>query len=816
MKKACIMLFVLFLHTAQEKVHSQNKIQFIGVLSDSLSNPINEAIINVFSQLSGKFLTASLSNTKGYYDFELDILQPLKIYLQAAGFKSKEIIYSPSCDSCKFIQLEKEKLHSEANQLKEVVVASKVPLIEVKPGMTIFNPNEAISTGFNTAFDVVAKSPGVQINQSGEIKLKGKTGTLIYLDDKPITLAGNDLENFLRSIPSENVKQVQLITIPPASYEAAGGSGIIHIKTKRSKINGLNGNATLNYGQGRYARSSNSFNVNFNSLKVSLFSNLGFTSNNHYQDLVIQRTYKNEDLSDKNYFNQRTYIKVKANSFNCRLGGDIMLNYKTTIGFSSRSLFNFSKIKRNNIGGLSGYKQDIQTDVLAYNTDKSQLINNSFNLNLRHSIDSMGKKITFDADHVTYNSELIQEFNNTIYTYSTLTNQQDQQTGQLPSNISIYSIKSDFTFPSVKFGTLETGVKYNETHTNNEAIYSITEHNITTPNYDLSNHFKYNENILAAYINFSQSIKQLEFQIGVRTENTELLGQQLGNKIIPSSTFKRSYTNVFPTIFASYKIDSLGKHILAFSSGKRIDRPYFKDLNPFVSPLDKLTFYAGNPFLTPSLTNNFLFSYSIGSFFGTEFSYNQSENLIKETIEMRDGIYYSRPGNIGSTKQYNINFQFNFNASKNYAITLFNEFNYSEYKSKLYTENLNSHGVYGFIQITNRFNLPKNYSLELSGEYLSTITESQFIIGDFGHLSVGLQKKLFQSKGNLKLNVSDLLFTNKIRGTINNLALAEAQWRSARDTRVVSISINYRFGKNKQSSITYESNSIESEKKRLK
>lgn len=810
------MLVVLFLYNAQEKVQSQNKIHYTGVISDSLNKPINEAIIQVFDKLSGKFLAASLSNINGFYDFELENTQALKIYFQAPGFKSKEIIFSTYCDSCKLIQIKKEVLANELTRLKEVVVTTQIPLIEVKPGMTIFNPNEAISAGFNSAFDVISKSPGVQINQSGDIKLKGKSGTLVYLDDKPIALTGNDLENFLKSIPSENVKQVELMSIPPVSYEAAGSGGIIHIKTKRNNIKGVNGNANLNYGQGRYARSSNAFNLNFNSLKVSLFTNIGFISNNHYQDLIIQRIYKNDDLSTKNFFNHRTYIKVKANSLNCRLGGDLVLNPKTTLGFSSRSLFNFSKISRNNLGVLTGNNQEIQSDVLAFNTDKSQLINNSFNLNLRHLIDSYGKKFTMDADYVTYQSELNQKFNNSVYSYSKLSELQDQQTGQLPSNISIYSIKGDFTIPFVKYGTLETGVKYNQTHTNNEAIYWITQNDITTPNYNLSNHFKYSENIVAGYFNYSNSINHLEYQIGVRTENTSLLGQQLGNKIIPSSTFKRHYTNFFPSFFASYKIDSLSKHTLSFSYGKRIDRPFFKDLNPFVSPLDKLTFYTGNPFLTPSLSNNISISYALGGYFITELSYNQSENLIKETIEMKDSVYYSRPGNISSTKQYNLSFQFNSRITKNYILTLFNEFNYSEYKSKLYNERLNSSGVYGFIQLTNRFNLPKNYSLELSGEYLSTITESQFIIGDFGHLSVGVQKKILQSKGNLKLNISDLLFTNKIRGTINNLTLAEASWKSVRDTRVVSMSFNYRFGKNKLAKVNYESKSIESEQNRLK
>jgi iron complex outermembrane receptor protein len=148
-------------------------------------------------------------------------------------------------------------------QLEEVAVVSKLPFVERKIDRTIINPDALIANAGSNALEVLAKSPGVMVTENGTIKLKGKSGVIVLIDDKPTYLSATDLESYLKSLPASQIKQIELMTNPPAQYDAAGNAGVINIKTKRTKLKGINGNVSLNYAQGRYARSNDNFSFKF-------------------------------------------------------------------------------------------------------------------------------------------------------------------------------------------------------------------------------------------------------------------------------------------------------------------------------------------------------------------------------------------------------------------------------------------------------------------------------------------------------------------------------------------------------------------------
>lgn len=795
---------------------SQEVFKIIGSVHDSLDKPIAESIIHLIKANNSSLVKVAITEINGSFSFELNTIDTFKILVNIPGYKKK------LSDNLFFKENERELivpaivLRSSTTNLKEVSIVTKQSFIERKPDRIIVHPDAQISTAGSNAFELLSKAPGVIVNQSGEIKLKGKAGVIVYIDDKPTYLTGSELENFLRSLPTSSIKQIELISNPPAQYEAAGNAGIINFKTKKSKLGGLNGNTSLNYAQGRYARTNNNFNLNYSNSKFSLFSNIGGAVVNHYQDLKINRVYKNADLSTKSIFNQRTYIKVGSQSYNARLGMDYYLTPKTTIGFAAKAVYSPSKVTKDNLAGLFDSTGTMNSNVIANNSDRNTLQNGTFNFNIRHQFDSTGKFLTVDLDYVTYNVQLMQLFNNEVIQSNGDKIYADKQNGNLFSAINIYAFKSDYSRPLKHNDKFDAGIKSSFTQTNNDAKYTITQNNVTQPNYALSNQFLYNEIINAAYVNYSKGLKNLDIQAGLRFESTSLNANQLGNPIKDPSQFNRMYNNLFPTVFLSYKLDSSANHILSANYGKRIDRPFYKDLNPFVSPLDKYTFYAGNPYLYPSIAHNISIAYSYKNLFSLELTHNNVINQVRETIEINNGIYYSRPGNIGSTKQFNLSVQGSIPFTKWFTTNFYSELNYSEYKSKLYTEGLNTNGTYWYININNSINIQRGWSFELSGEYITNVTETQFIIGDFGHLALGIQKRLLKEKAMLKFSLSDVLFTNKIRGTINNLQLTYANWHSQRDTRVASVTFTYRFGKNINKKPRYNSTGSEAEQKRVK
>jgi hypothetical protein len=302
----------------------------------------------------------------------------------------------------------------------------------------------------------------------------------------------------------------------------------------------------------------------------------------------------------------------------------------------------------------------------------------------------------------------------------------------------------------------------------------------------------------------------------LRLENTDSKGNQLGNVEKPASTFKRNYTNLFPTVYVQYKLDSIGNHQLVANYGKRINRPYFQDLNPFVSPLDKFTFYSGNPYLDPNFSDNYELSYHYKEFFSTTLSYAHSKDDINETIEINNEIYYSRPGNIGKSEYYSINVDADIPFFKWWSANVYSEVSYSQFESKLYTETLNSSGTFWFFMMNNSFKFKKDWSAELSGTYTTDVVSSQFVLLSRSGINIGLQKKILKNKGSLKLSANDIFYSNLNSGIIKYIRLTDANWRNRADTRFVALTFTYAFGKSLQNKKQYDANGADSEKNRVK
>jgi hypothetical protein len=796
---------------------AQNNYKISGRIIDSTGNSLDGVILSLVNTANSTLVKTAFTDEIG--NFEFDNLKPdsFKISIIHTGYKthlSSDIIILENEFEKKLqpITLIKDK----GVQLQEIAVVSKLPFVERKIDRTIINPDALISNAGSNALDVLAKSPGVMVTENGTIKLKGKSGVIVLIDDKPTYLSATDLESYLKSLPASQIKQIELMTNPPAQYDAAGNAGVINIKTKKSKLKGINGNVSLNYAQGRYARSNDNFSLNFSNKKITIFSNMSYGNNNSYHDLNIQRTYKNPDLRTKSVFNQNTYIQPSNQTYSARLGVDYYATKKTTIGIMTKGLLNESKTTKYNVANLLNADQSLNTTVIADNKDKNTFKNGSVNFNIRHEFDSIGKLLTVDLDYVNYLSNIKQIYKNDVFLPDNSNIYNDTQNGHLPSQITIYAFKADYSNPFKHEAKLDLGIKTSYTDTDNEAIYTITQNGITTNNYNLSNHFKYSEMINAAYLNFSKSYKRLSFQSGLRFESTSLNATQLGNPIKTGSSFTRNYNNLFPTAYISYYLDSASNHNLNLSYGKRVSRPFYEDLNPFSSPLDKYTFYEGNPYLKPTFAQNLSFAYGFKEFLTATFSYSNTKDQIQETIEINNGIYYARPGNIGSSEISSLSLQSSIPITKWLTSNIYTEVAQSHFKSVLYTETLNSKGTYWYISVNNNIQLKKGWSAEINGEYITDFIDSQFLFGDYGHLSLGIQKKIFKDLGNLKFSFNDILHSDKIRGNINNLQLTDANWFGLRDTRVVSLTFSYRFGKKLNSKPKHTGTGSESEQNRVK
>ncbi len=801
--------FIVLFWFSFSALTAQTYFELKGKIVDGEQKPIELATIRLHQVTDSSLITSTFSEKSG--EFLLQTLEPKDYYI-TVDFLGLKKHRSEKIELRNTILLPTITLIPNVGQLSEVQIKSKASFIERKVDRVIVNMDALLSSTGTTTWEALEKAPGIMLDQNGNILLRGRSGVQVFIDDKPSYLSGTELENYLKTIPTSTIKHIEIMTNPPAKYDAAGNSGIINIVTKRSKQIGFTGNANTAYTQGRYARTNHSLGLNYITPKIGLYGNISLATHQSFQDLNIFRYYKNDDLSPRAKFEQNSYIKKTNQSINSRINLDYYLTSKTTLGLGYSNVTLPKKDKVNNTAFYTS-----QTDlnkIIADNVSTSKFFNHSANVNMRHALDQKGGQISVDADIIQYSSQTDQDFNNFIYQKENHLIYVDLVEGSLPSDIRIYTFKSDLnkTIQGIKF---ETGIKSAFTNTDNIAEYYTTIDQQKNINNDLSNRFIYKEWIQSAYVNFSKSIYGFDCQIGLRGEHTNLKGDQKGNAIKAPKQFSNNYTELFPTFFASRNLDSAGVHVLNFSYGRRIDRPIFQHLNPFASPLDKYTYYVGNPDLTSTFSNNFSLTHSYKNKINTSIDFSKTSNGINETLEIIGDIYYSRPLNVTTNYTTSISLDANHTFKKWYTIIPYVEFGNVKYKSKLYTEDLNSNGNYVRANLTQSFKLKKNWSAELKGDYQSDLVYSQLILKSFAILGFTVQKKFAKGNATARVGVNDIFYTRRASGTINNLKNTDANWNSTLDTRSLALSLSYRFGKSNIQKQQYKATGAESEKKRI-
>ncbi len=808
-----VLCFILSCNVYGLQAQSTNVIT--GTVVGEDNKGLDLALVALLNTADSTFVKSEFTDQDGSY---LLNQIPVGKYILQVNLLGYEQYREPiSIDSTtRQVDLPAIVLTESINVLEEVTVTGKVPYIERKIDRTVINVDALSTNAGSDALEVLERAPGITVDNNGALILKGRSGVAVFINDKPSYLSGSELESYLRSLPAGSVKQIEIMTNPPAKYEAAGNSGVINIILKKNKLQGVNGNISLSFRQGKYRSSNNSLNLNYNKNKIGLYANCYGGFWNSYQDLYINRYYRNEANERLSSFSQNSLGLRNGKYLVGKIGMDYYLNDRTTLGVSYK--YNTSPSERNidNIARVADAMDVLIQRVVADNTTEGAFHNQVYNLYLNHKIDTLGSSISVDADYVTYTSGSDQLFKNFLYDNEENLTFEDQINGGLPSTIDIYAAKTDYTKPFGDGSKFEAGLKVAFTKTDNEAIYSTTIDGVTEPDYDLSNRFLYDEWINAGYANYTRSFGPIDVQLGLRVESTKLTGDQLGNIEKPDTSFSRTYTSAFPTFYTSWKMDSTSSNVLTFSYGRRIDRPYFQDLNPFVSPLDRFTFYVGNPGLLPTYSHNFSLAHTYKGRLTTTLNYSKTLDGINETLEIRDGIYYSRPGNIATNQTYSVSLEGSIPITKWYHLNGYAELSHLVFESPLYTEELNAKGTYYYLSATNSFKFGKGWSGDLVGFYRSDLVYAQLLLKAYGQVNVGIQKKILDGAGTVKVAVNDIFYTRTGDGIINNLRLTDADWNSTFDSRTVTLAFSWRFGKSTLKKQKYNSNGSGDEQNRVK
>lgn len=699
------------------------------------------------------------------------------------------------------------------HQLKQVVVSSKKPIYEVKIDRTIVNVEASPSNVGANVIEVLEKAPGVSVDKDGKISLKGKQAVLVLIDGRPSYLTPTDLYNYLKSLPSTAIEQIELMTNPPAKYDASGNAGVINIKTKKNKTMGFNGTYNSSMGQGTYNRNSNSLNLNYRKNKLNIFSNLSYSNWAGFNELSILRKYKDNNNNVQAIFDQSSFSKnlEQANS-NIKIGFDYSLNHKTNIGSVISGFVNPESSFNSNTSFLKNANNITDSIVNSSNEISNTWKNISTNFYLQHKFDSLGKELSIDIDASKFNSNSRSVLINKMLNADNSFRSMQELLGKFPIDIQIASIKTDYSHPLKNKGKIEMGAKFSYVQTTNGANFFNILPWGSTIDYNKTNSFDYKENINAAYLNYSKEIKKWGFQFGLRAENTNATGYQKGNAMHADSSFKRTYTNLFPTTYISYAANENNQFSVNY--GKRIDRPSYQDLNPFVFYLDNYTYNKGNPFLQPQISNNFELGYTYHQFITTTLNYSVTNKIFQESMIQDGYATIVQTNNIGTKTNYGIATNIQYEAKKIFSSNIYLAYTHDNYKGEVAGDKLNLSADMYLISINNQFKFEKGWSAELSGWYRTKGIEGQLIINPLSQVNTAVQKQIIKNKGTIKFGVRDLFYTNYPSGIIR-FSKTEANFSNRRDSRIFNLSFTYRFGKSFKA-ITKKSSGADDEKGRVK
>ncbi len=680
-----------------------------------------------------------------------------------------------------------------AKSMADVTVIAKRPLIEQRIDRTILNVDASITNVGTTALEVLEKSPGITIDKDGNISLKGKDGVMVMIDGRPTQLGAADLANLLSNMPSSQLDQVEIMTNPPARFDAAGNAGIINIKTKKNKTAGYNGSASVGYSQGRYPKVNESFNFNYREGKLNLFSNFSHSHAKNFQVLTIQRNIQNSNgTALENYFDQQANMIRVNSSLNGKVGLDYFASKKTTIGIVLNGFTNDNSNINNNRTDILTAAKDLESVTNARVVNDSRWTSFSTNLNARTVFDSTGRELTSEFDYISYGSTNAQFMEN-AYLNSTGNpfRKADSLQGALPQHITIYSGRIDYSHPVKKGTTFEAGLKSSIVRTDNDARYDSIQNGMLVHDYNRSNHFIYEENINAAYANFNTSLsKKLSVQLGLRFENTNAKGNQLTT----GEKFDLHYSQLFPTAYFQYKANA--KNNFGLNYGRRIRRPNYESLNPFIRFIDRYTYSQGNPDLKPQFSHNIELTHTWRNILTTTFNYTTTNNIIQTVIEQKGQEAYTKKANIASLNQVGLSISANHSITKWWTNNIFlNVFNNS-YTGVVNTTPIAFSATSLSLNGTQQFRLSKTLSGEISGGYRGPAIEGVIRMKSMGMLAAGFSKQVLKNKGTLRITVRDILYTQRARAIIN-YGNVDATFQERRDSRVLNLGFTYRFSKGK-------------------
>ncbi len=699
-------------------------------------------------------------------------------------------------------------LYEKKSQLEEVKVVAKKPFLELKPDRLIINVENSITSAGSTALQILERSPGVIVDhQNNSISMNGKNGVILMINGKISRVPVSAVVQMLDGMSSNNIEKIELITTPPANFDAGGNAGYINIVLKENNNIGTNGSYNLTLGYGKGLVTAAGINFNHRKGKLNIYGVLSYSRiKGPFKFEGYNKISNNGNVFERHFNTDRTDTTILLNG---RFGVDYQVSKRTVAGILiTGDTRHFTQSEISNILSLKNGKKDTLTNSL--NRELNDWTNYGINLNSQH-IFTENKKLTMNLDYNHYNNNQPVNYSASYFdgagdlAYDRIT-----RSGK-KTNIDFWVVALDYQSKIGKI-SIESGLKQTFSGFKNNVSFEKQNQSNWIKDAALSAIYTLNENYSAGYVSFIVPIaKNTEAKLGLRYEYTiSNLETEITKNLVD-----RHYGNLFPTLYLSHTLDENNK--VNFSFNTRINRPAFTDLAPFTYYIDANTVLTGNPALQPSITNTIKGDYVFKSYLFS-ISYSFEDHAISGFQPETDSATLKTvvtPKNLKNQKTISavlsLPVKVNNWWSMQFNVTgLWRQVNaiYQKQPVRLSSGNFN---IYG----NEQFTLPKKFSLEISGFYQS---ESLYGLGRlkaFGSLDIGLKKKIGE-RNTLQVGGSDILNTFKIASLTNLLEqnlVSDIHLSFSRPT--YKLTFTHNFGKQKLIGKRERSTGAEEEKGRV-
>lgn len=784
---ATLLLLLSFIDTAAAQDASLK-----GKVISSDSKAIGTATVSILQVADSAWVRSEITDENGFYSFKNIAEGNYLIEVHATGYKK---IMQP-VNIAKTTVLPDLILQQNATELKEVVVKSKVPYIQNDLGKTIVNVEQSLMNVGSNVLELLRRSPGVMVDGNGNISMNGKQGVLILIDGKQTYLSGDQLADYLKGLSTDMVAQLELITQPSAKYDAEGNAGIINVKTKKNKKNGFNGNNVFTCSQGVYPYIGNNIRLSYKKNKLNLTTDAGFYTATGFLRQHLERTISDVQTGVvQTNFVQNSFFKEKFTDYNLRLGADYNLSGKTTIGASIKGQYH-----PNNQVDHSGAEISDKLTATDFHNEvvnsrgflRKNLIANAY---LRTEF-GKDEELSVDLDYLDHSEHTYQNLRSNNYNASMQPVGTDLVLNDdMPINTAAYSLKADYS-KTLKNGIkTEAGIKSSVALVDDENQFTKLENGSWIHDTIRTNHFLYDEYLNAAYINCSKSFgDRWQVQLGLRAEQLNARGNQLTQNL----SFTRDQLSLFPTAFVGYKVNE--KHQLELNYGRRINRPFYHYLNPFVEYVSQYNFLAGNPQLQPEYTHNIEIKHSYNQKLITVLRYNLVSGI------MGDIFRYDNKAKTTTMTIENIAKKIGYGISGSYNEQLFDWWMLSSswdlyerhFEAEIQKNRIIMEGVAWGIGVDNQFTFKKGWSAQAQYYYGGKSVEGIYATNLPTHwIGFGVAKKVLKDTGTIKVDVSDPLMVYKT-GTVRNWPGLYSVNSVKYATQSVAMSFSYNFGRSSE------------------